>query len=181
MRGSIASVSFRTYPSLATLYLRYKETIAGLIRGEQFASVENQGMCTVVAPELPSSTALWATDESTWNHSGNFFDTYSIAQMMSVSTDSAMGRVFCVQTKNGSEDIVWTQDSGDLLGYATGVSSHEDVFIWWDDIHHHIIFPGQPQMSMTTSMSPSDGATGASGPPSTSPSTVATASGLSPP
>ena len=65
-----------------------------------------------------------------------------------MSTDTAMGRVFCVQKPDGSAVMVWTQNSGDLLGYATGgEASHEQVWNWFYDIHHNIIFPGQPGMT----------------------------------
>ena len=58
--------------------------------------------------------------------------------------DAAMGRVFCEQTPTGSEYVVWTQDSGRLLGYATGAASHEQVWNWFVAVHHNITFPGQP-------------------------------------
>ena len=55
--------------------------------------------------------------------------------------DVAMGRMFCEQTQNGSEYIVWTQDSGRLLGYATGAMSHEQVWNWFSAVHRNITFP----------------------------------------
>jgi hypothetical protein len=55
-----------------------------------------------------------------------------------------MGRLFCEQAHGGSEYIVWTQDSGHLLGYATGAASHEQVWNWFYAVHHNIYFPGKP-------------------------------------
>ena len=72
-----------------------------------------------------------------------------------VPTDGAMGRVFCEQMSNGSEYIVWTADSGNFLGYATGAASHEQVYLWWYYVHHQIIFPGDTGMSRTMPMASS--------------------------
>jgi serine/threonine protein kinase len=148
---AIASVTFATYPSLSALYSKYQEIVANLTH-ESFGSVENLHPCSAVAPD--------PTGESTWNHSDQYSTKYTAVQLASgsVSTDSAMGRVFCAQKPDGSAVMVWTQDSGDLLGYATGgQASHEQVWDWFYDIHHNIIFPGQPGM---TGMSTSPAAAG---------------------
>ncbi len=145
---AIASVTFATYPSLSALYSKYQEIVANLTH-ESFGSVENVHPCSAIAPD--------PTGESTWNHSDQYSTKYTAAQLASgsVSTDSAMGRVFCAQKQDGSAVMVWTQDSGDLLGYATGgQASHEQVWNWFYDIHHNIIFPGQPGMMTGMSMSP---------------------------
>jgi len=138
---AIASVTFATYPSLSVLYGHYQE-IAENLSHQHFTDVENTHVCGAVAPD--------PTGESTWNHSDQYFTKYSVAQLASgsMSTDTAMGRVFCVQKPDGSAVMVWTQNSGDLLGYATGgEASHEQVWNWFYDIHHNIIFPGQPGMT----------------------------------
>jgi hypothetical protein len=150
---AIASVTFATYPSLDALYSKYQEIIANLTRPQTFGAVENAHPCSAVAPD--------PTGESTWNHSDQYLTTYSVAQLASgqVSTETAMGRLFCMQKSDGSAVIVWTQNSGRLLGYATGAAaSHEQVWNWFYDIHHNIIFPGQPSMSQM-SMSPTASAT----------------------
>jgi hypothetical protein len=146
--AAIADVSFVTYPTLSTLYLHYKEIIAGLTGKEPFAAVQNKGACDTTAPD--------PADESTWNHSNGGPTTYTASQMATgtVPTDIAMGRVFCEQLGNGSEKIVWTADSGKFLGYATGAASHEQVYLWWYYVHHQIIFPGDTGMSRTMPMSP---------------------------
>lgn len=145
---AIASVTFRTYPSLAALYSDYQQIVGNLTGHQPFTAVENMHPCNAIAPD--------PTGESTWNHSDQYFTKYSVAQLASgnVSTDAAMGRVFCVQKSDGSAVMVWTQDSGKLLGYATGGdASHEQVWNWFYAVHHNIIFPGQSGMT-GMSMSP---------------------------
>lgn len=145
---AIASVTFATYPSLGALYSKYQEIVANLSRPQPFGAVENLRPCSAVAPD--------PTGESTWNHSDQYSTKYSVAQLASgnVPSNAAMGRLFCAQRPDGSAVIVWTQDSGNLLGYATGgAASHEQVWNWFYAIHHNIIFPGQPGMA-GMSMSP---------------------------
>ncbi len=182
---AIKSVSFVTLPSLGKLYSRYVQTVEGRINGVPFTTVENKGVCSGTAPEQTAENPE-ATDENTWNHSGGTSDSYSVAQLASgtVPVDLAAGRVFCEQTASGSAIIIWTEDYGKLLVYATGgAASHEEVWEWWDAIHHQIIFPGDTGMSMTmspaTSMSPAATANdpGASSGP---PSATAAASGSAP-
>jgi hypothetical protein len=140
---AIASVTFATYPSLAALYSNYQEIVGNLAGPRSFAAVENSDVCDAIAPD--------PTGENSWNHSDQYSTKYSVAQLASgkMPTDTAMGRVFCAQKADGSAVMVWTQDSGDLIGYATGGdASHEQVWNWFYDIHHNIVFPGQPGMAM---------------------------------
>jgi serine/threonine-protein kinase len=139
---AIASVTFETYSSLEALYTHYQEIVENLTHDKSFATVENTHVCDSVAPD--------PTGESSWNHSDQYSTEYSVAQLASgkVSTEAAMGRVFCIQKPDGSAVMLWTQDSGRLLGYATGgEASHEQVWNWFYDVHHNIIFPGQPRMA----------------------------------
>ena len=139
---AIASVTFATFRSLGALYTDYREIVENLTGQKSFGAVENAHVCGSVAPD--------PTGESTWNHSDQYSTQYSVTQLASgkVSTDTAMGRVFCVQKSDGSAVMVWTQDSGNLLGYATGgEASHEQVWDWFYDIHHNIVFPGQAGMA----------------------------------
>jgi serine/threonine-protein kinase len=139
---AIASVTFETYSSLETLYTHYQEIVENLTHDKSFATVENTHVCDSVAPD--------PTGESSWNHSDQYSTKYSVAQLASgkVSTEAAMGRVFCVQKPDGSAVMLWTQDSGRMLGYATGgEASHEQVWNWFYDVHHNIVFPGQPRMA----------------------------------
>jgi serine/threonine-protein kinase len=133
---AIASVTFETYSSLDALYTHYQEIVENLTHDKSFGAVENTHVCGSVAPD--------PTGESTWNHSDQYSTKYSVAQLASgkVPTEAAMGRVFCAQKPDGSAVMLWTQDSGRLLGYATGgEASHEQVWNWFYDVHHNIIFP----------------------------------------
>jgi serine/threonine protein kinase len=148
---AISSVSFVTYPSLSVLYTKYQEDVKN-VSGAPFSSLTNKGaMCSATAPD--------PTGENTWNHANVFTHQYTVPQMASgtVTDVAAMGRVFCEQTATGSEIIIWTQDSGHLLGYATGAASHEQVWNWFFPIHHSIIFDRQDAMTgmgMTSSATP---------------------------
>ncbi len=161
---AIASVTFETYPSLAALYSDYQQIVGNLTGHQSFSTVENMHPCSAVAPD--------PTGESTWNHSDQYLTTYSVAQLASgtVPTETAMGRVFCLQKSDGSAVMVWTQNSGRLLGYATGGdASHEQVWNWFYAIHHNIIFPGQPGMSMSPdATAPSTGGPTSSASPASS-------------
>ena len=186
--AAIKNVSFRTYPSLSELYLRYEQIISGLTGDEPFTEVEGKGTCGETAPAPPEPGAK-PTDESTWNLVNNATTTYTANQMVQgVSMDAAMGRVFCTEKANGVEYIVWTQDFGNFLGYATGAAPHQQVYEWWHYVHHNINFPNQPAMPTsppaTASSPPATAASGTS-PPATaatasSPPATA-ASGTSPP
>jgi serine/threonine protein kinase len=137
---AISSVSFVKYPSLSALYTKYQEDVRN-VAGEPFSSLTNKGaMCSMTAPD--------PTGENTWNHTDVYTHQYTVHQMAAgkVSDIAAMGRVFCDQTSTGSEIIIWTQDSGRVLGYATGAASHEQVWNWFYPIHHSIIFDGQYAM-----------------------------------
>jgi serine/threonine protein kinase len=148
---AIASVTFATYPSLASLYAKYQEIVDNLSR-KSFGSVQNMHVCGDLAPE--------PTAESTWNHSDKYLTTYSVGQMAAgkVSDDIAMGRVFCEQTPGGSEYIVWTQDAGHMLGYATGDAPHHQVWEWFYVVHHDVYFPGEtPMVNMPGASTPTTG------------------------
>jgi hypothetical protein len=133
---AIVSVTFATYASLAALYSDYTEIVHNLTGRKPFAAVENMHVCGATAP---ASTA-----ESTWNNSNQYYTTYSAEQLASgkIPADIAMGRVFCMQKPNGSAVILWTQNSGDLLGYATGGDvSYGQVWQWFEAVHDNITFP----------------------------------------
>jgi hypothetical protein len=152
---AIASVTFATYSSLAALYAKYQEIVQNLTGHKPFTTVENVHVCGSLAPN--------PTAENTWNHSDQYSTKYTVTQLASgqVPDDTAMGRVFCEQTQTGSEYMVWTQDSGRLLGYATGAASHEQVWNWFGAVHHNITFPGQPAMTgmPTAPAAPASGGT----------------------
>jgi len=135
----ISRLTFVTYASLSSLYANYDEIVSNLTGHKPPAAVDNMHACGATAPE--------PTGESAWNDSNEYSTAYSVSQLASgnVPTDIAMGRVFCVQQPSGNSVIVWTQNSGDLLGYATGGNvSHLQVWQWFGTVHHDITFPGQP-------------------------------------
>jgi len=89
-----------------------------------------------------------------------------VQQMASgtVPFDMAAGRMFCIQLPGGGENIIWTQNVGDLLVVTKGAASHEQVWAWFVAVHNNIVFKGQPAMagmpgmasaSATSSPSPS--------------------------
>jgi Protein kinase domain len=135
---SIGSVTFETFPTLPRLYAGY-ESFVGKLAGKPFATEENRSECGDLAPD--------PTAENTWDHSDRVTK-YTAEQMAGgkVADTAAMGRVFCEQTSTGSENVVWTQDSGRLLAFATGTGPHHLVWQWYYEVHHFITFPGQAAM-----------------------------------
>ncbi len=178
--AAIKDVSFRTFSTLATLYTHYEDIIHNLTKGEPFAEVENMGVCGETAPAPPEAGAA-ATDESTWNFQNNLTPAFTAQQMAtgSPSVDLAMGRVFCEQKANGTEYIVWTEDSGMFLGYATGAAPDAQVYQWWHQVHR-IIFPGQPGMPSTMPSTPTSSAASAAAATGSSAGTAATVPGSTP-
>jgi hypothetical protein len=135
----IDEASFRIYPSLTALYAAY-ETLAKSLNSGHFQ--QNVQDCGLAAPSPVGEVA--------WNHEFKHPRIYSVQQMeMSmVPLDKAAGRVFCLFTGSGTEDIVWTQDNGNLLGVVSG-GPHADVWYWWSAVHHSIALDGKPmQMPM---------------------------------
>jgi serine/threonine protein kinase len=148
---AISSVSFVQYSSADELYLHYQQIVKNVAGGKPFSAVQNSGaMCSVTAPD--------PMGENSWNQSNVSTHSYTATELTAgkVTNDEAMGRVFCTQTPNGSEIVVWTQDSGRVLGYATGgLESHEQVWTWFYQVHYNIIFPGMAPMPSMPPMSTS--------------------------
>lgn len=135
---AIDTVSFRTYPSQDALYTAYVAAVSAL----------GNRMGTSIRTNFGDCSQLLSNGEVSWNHNTRHPKTYSLAQSrtghLNASTQAA-GRVFCVIL--GSEfHLVWTQDSGHLLGILSG-APHKDAYEWWRPIHHNIAFPGA-QMHM---------------------------------
>jgi Protein kinase domain len=159
---AIATATFTTYPTLTALYAAYEATVKSLTSG-QFK--ENYNDCGVGATNPFGEVA--------WNHDEMHPRTYTVAQMAAgqVPFASAAGRMTCVATAHGSEDIVWTTDIGDMLGVAIGKGSAVSVWYWWVPVHHWILFPGTPSMASMNSCSVlMHAATGCSTPASQKPS-----------
>jgi serine/threonine protein kinase len=130
----ITSASFETYASLGALYNAY-ETEVGALAGTAFrANVSNCG-------------AGQAYGEIGWNHQEAHPGGYTLAEMTSPTIEQQqlqiMGRIACFAVPHSNYyDIVWTSDVGMMLGVAIGKGSPADVYDWWIDIHHNVIFPG---------------------------------------
>lgn len=127
----ITQVTFRTYPSLTTLYGAYTAQVSSLNSGQFKANFQDCGLQQTYG-------------EVSWNHQFQHPKTYSVAQSSSgmLTDDQAAGRVFC-NIANGQESFVWTQNSGHLLAVVAG-PVHEDVWTWWLNIHHNIGFASSP-------------------------------------
>jgi hypothetical protein len=130
----VTAATFKTYPSLTALYSAYETLARSLNSGHFQQNVED---CGLAAPSPVGEVA--------WNHEFKHPRIYSVQQMEMgmVPLDRAAGRVFCVFLDTGTEDIVWTQDNGNLLGVVSG-GPHADVWYWWSAVHHSIALDGKP-------------------------------------
>jgi hypothetical protein len=134
----VASVAFHTYPSLAALYSAYIAAVRSLGNKLGTDSIRtNFGDCS----------RRISFGEVSWNHDTLHPKIFSIEQsrsgMLNPGSQSA-GRVFCSFIGSGSEfDIVWTEDSGNLLGQLSG-EPHKVTLNWWRKFHHAIAFGGRP-------------------------------------
>jgi hypothetical protein len=135
---AIDAASFRTYPSQDALYNAYVATVRAL----------GNRMSTSVRTNFGDCSQRLSNGEVGWNHNTQHPKNYTLPQSRTGQlnpSSQAAGRVFCVIT--GSEfHLVWTQDSGHLLGSLSG-APHKDAYEWWRPIHHNIAFPGS-QMHM---------------------------------
>jgi len=127
----ITEVTFRTYPSLTSLYAAYVAKAESLNPGRFQANSRDCGINQT-------------SGEVGWNHMFRHPKTYTVGQMSGgmVTDAQAAGRVFCLFS-NAVQNFVWTQDDGHLLAWVTG-PVHEDVWNWWVDMHHNIGFNGSP-------------------------------------
>ncbi len=134
--------TFKTYPSLTALYSAYVTLARSLNSGHFQQNVQD---CGLAAPDPVGEVA--------WNHEFEHPRVYSVQQMETgtVPLDKAAGRVFCMFTSTGTENIVWTQDNGNLLGVVSG-GPHADVWYWWSAVHHSIALDGKPMQMPMPSM-----------------------------
>jgi serine/threonine protein kinase len=132
---TIASATFTTYPTLATLFAAYEAKVRSLNSGKFRQNVQDCGL-----------SAPTPYDEIAWNHREQHSRAYTVGQMTAgkVPVETAMGRMACLVTAGHTEDIVWTTDYGKMLGVAIGSGSHKGTWYWWVDVHHNIVFPGTP-------------------------------------
>ena len=137
----ITMAFFQNYGSLDALYTAYEAAIKQANNGRL---VLNEQDCGASAP--PGDGA-----EISWNHFGEHTQAYSIQQLETGrlnAASQAAGRMFCnYNSKTNTEDIIWTETDGNLLGEVTG-SPHLAVWSWWLHVHHNIAFNGQPMGAM---------------------------------
>jgi hypothetical protein len=137
----ITMAFFQNYRSPQALYAAYQAAIKQANNGRFLV---NQQDCGASAP--PENGA-----EISWNHFGEHTRAYSIKQLESGrlnAASQAAGRMFCnYDSSTNSEDIIWTETDGNMLGEVTG-SPHLAVWNWWLHVHHNIAFNGQPMGAM---------------------------------
>jgi serine/threonine protein kinase len=131
---SVGMATFQTFPTLKELYAAYVAKVKSLSSGHFRI---NYGDCTKDTVD----------GEVSWNHQYQHLRKYPLAQsesgMLNDGTQAA-GRLFCTFS-NSILTIMWTQNSGRMLGFLQG-SPHEDAFIWWRGVHHNIDLTGNMSM-----------------------------------
>ncbi len=126
-------VVFRTYPSLKALYAQAR--VSAIAQGP-FRS--NFGNCT----------ETMTNGEVGWNHDFQHPSVYPMSEFISgqITDDKAAGRVYCT-FEDSDLYLVWTQDDGRILGELSG-APHVDAYVWWRQVHHSVVMPGEPNMMM---------------------------------
>ena len=147
--SAISMLDVRTYPTKKALYQAYVAAVEKL-RGAPLQV--NVGDCN----------GHLRSGERSWNHEFQHPDTYSIqdhvAQDLTMG-DAAQGRLAC-QVSGSYETILWTADSGMMLGEVQGPVM--GVFPAWRLIHHGIVPPGAGPMGDMGPGSPSPSASDSS-------------------
>jgi serine/threonine protein kinase len=137
----ITMAFFQNYSSPGALYTAYEAAIKQANNGRFVVNVQD---CGASAP--PANGA-----EIAWNHFGEHSQAYSIQQLETGKLNAASqaaGRMFCnYDSSTNTEDIIWTETDGNMLGEVTG-SPHLAVWNWWLHVHHNIAFNGQPMGAM---------------------------------
>jgi serine/threonine protein kinase len=137
----ITMAFFQNYSSPDALYEAYAAAIKQANKGRLVINTQD---CGASAP--PANGA-----EISWNHFGLHTPAYSVRQLESGKLNAASqaaGRMFCnYNSSTNTENIIWTETDGDMLGEVTG-SPHLAVWSWWLHVHHNIAFNGQPMGAM---------------------------------
>jgi hypothetical protein len=132
---------FQNYSSPDALYAAYETAI----------KQANHGRFVVNTQDCGASAPPENGGEISWNHFGLHTSDYSIKQLESGKLNAASqaaGRMFCnYDSATNTEDIIWTETDGNMLGEVTG-SPHLAVWNWWLRVHHNIAFNGQPMGAM---------------------------------
>jgi hypothetical protein len=133
---AVQTVTFRTYPSLHTLYNAYVADVRNLGNTKGSSIQVNFDNCSKAV----------TNGEVSWNHNFDHPKTYSLAQSISGKlnpSSQAAGRVFCTISDSGQYQLIWTEDGGRLLATMTG-GPHDSTWGWWQRMHHNIFLPGSP-------------------------------------
>jgi len=142
----ITEAFFQNYSSPDALYQAYEVAI----------KQANNGRFVVNTQDCGASAPPENGGEISWNHFGLHTPAYSIQQLETGTLNAASqaaGRMFCnYNSTTNTENIIWTQTDGNMLGEVTG-SPHLAVWNWWLHVHHNIAFNGQPMGAMN--MAPS--------------------------
>jgi hypothetical protein len=142
----ITMAFFQNYSSPDALYQAYEAAIKQANNGRFVVNVQD---CGASAP--PGNGA-----EISWNHLGEHTRAYSVQQLETGKLNAASqaaGRMFCnYDSSTNTEDIIWTETDGNMLGEVTG-SPHLAVWSWWLHVHHNVAFNGQPMGAMDTAPS----------------------------
>jgi len=142
----ITMAFFQNYSSPGALYTAYQAAIKQANNGRMVVNTQD---CGASAPPRTGG-------EISWNHFGEHTSAYSIRQLETGrlnAASQAAGRMFCnYNSTTNTENIIWTETDGNMLGEVTG-SPHLAVWSWWLHVHHNIAFNGQPMGAMN--MAPS--------------------------
>jgi serine/threonine protein kinase len=142
----ITMAFFQNYSSPGALYTAYEAAIKQANNGRMVVNTQD---CGASAPPHNGG-------EISWNHFGEHTRAYSIQQLATGrlnAASQAAGRMFCnYNSTTNTENIIWTETDGNMLGEVTG-SPHLAVWSWWLHVHHNIAFNGQPMGAMN--MAPS--------------------------
>jgi Protein kinase domain len=137
----ITEAFFQNYSSPNALYQAYEAAI----------KQSNNGRFVVNAQDCGASAPPENGAEISWNHFGLHTRAYSIQQLETGKLNAASqaaGRMFCnYNSTTNTENIIWTETDGNMLGEVTG-SPHLAVWNWWLHVHHNIAFNGQPMGAM---------------------------------
>jgi serine/threonine protein kinase len=137
----ITMAFFQNYSSPGALYKAYAAAIKQANNGRLVINTQD---CGASAPPANGG-------EISWNHFGLHTPAYSVQQLETGKLNAASqaaGRMFCnYNSSTNTENIIWTETDGNMLGEVTG-SPHLAVWSWWLHVHHNIAFNGQPMGAM---------------------------------
>ena len=129
--AGIAKVYFTTYASTTALYTEYVNQVTALNGSYTPNTMTHCG------------NVIGGYAETGWNHLEAHPTQYTYQQMEATGFNqvNAMGRQAC-GVFNGKPYLVWTTDIGNMLAVAEGSGSMTQLYNWWANLHHVVIFRG---------------------------------------